>query len=243
VAGNLWEPDAPATDIVVNETLAACLWSGTSAVGQTLVAGKQTLRVIGVVKNAYLVTLDRVGPMFFASGPAMNLLVSNDPATLAAVKAMVKGVEPQATVTYTPMTNFTRAQLQGTKSGATVAAALGVLALILGAIGTFGAFSYMVIERTREIGVRMALGARRVDVLRLVAGRTSRAVGAGLAAGGVISLLLGPFLSSYLHRLSPRDPIAYAGVLAVLVTTAALATALPAWRAMRVDPAVTLRHE
>jgi ABC-type antimicrobial peptide transport system permease subunit len=130
-----------------------------------------------------------------------------------------------------------------TIAGAWVAGGLGLLALLLSTVGTFGVFLYVVIERTREIGLRMALGASRADVLRLVVLHTTRAVTVGLVVGTGLSLGLAPVLRSYLYGLSPHDPIAYVGVIALLVVAAGTATALPAWRAVQVDPAVTLRHE
>ncbi len=104
-------------------------------------------------------------------------------------------------------------------------------------------FSYVVAERTQEIGIRMAIGAGRADIWRLIMGGAARAVGAGLLMGGLLSLAVSPVLESYLYGLSPRDPLAYAGAIVALVVSGMVATAIPVWRAMRVDPLSTLRAE
>jgi predicted permease len=244
VAGQLFTPDTPNTDVVVNATLAAVLWPRQSPLGQTLIDGKKTLRVIGVVKDAFLVDLERVRPTIFMKGTASNLLVPTAATrTVEAVKTLVASLDPNATITVSPLAHQIHEQVLATIAGAWIAGGLGLLALLLASIGTFGVFSYFVIERTREIGVRMALGASRADVLRMVTGHAARAVAVGLFVGAGLSLGLGPVLQSYLYGLSPHDPVAYLGVIALLIVAAGTATALPAWRAVHVDPAITLRHE
>jgi ABC-type antimicrobial peptide transport system permease subunit len=115
--------------------------------------------------------------------------------------------------------------------------------LSLAAIGVFGVFSYIVAERSREIGIRLAIGARAGDVVRLVLGRTAWSLGAGLAAGLGLSLLASPILSSALYGISPRDPLAMVTATATLTIAALVATAVPVYRALRVNPAVTLRQD
>jgi ABC-type antimicrobial peptide transport system permease subunit len=116
-------------------------------------------------------------------------------------------------------------------------------ALFLAALGLFGVTSYAVAQRTREIAVRIALGARREELMRMVLGRALLLGGAGVAAGLVFALALSRVLSSMLFEVSPRDPLTLAGVAAVLLATALVASFLPARRATRVDPVVALRSE
>lgn len=121
--------------------------------------------------------------------------------------------------------------------------AFAALALTLAIVGVYGVLSYAVTERTHDIGVCMALGAGRLDVLGLVLGRAVRLVGAGIGLGLVASLGLTRLLSSLLYGVKPSDPFTYAAVSLLLMTVAVLAAYLPARRAVRVDPIDALRYE
>jgi ABC-type antimicrobial peptide transport system permease subunit len=121
--------------------------------------------------------------------------------------------------------------------------AFATMALLLAAIGIFGVLSYAVVQRSREIGIRVALGAHPAQVLGLVLRQALLLSGAGVAAGLVGALLLGRALSSLLFQLSPRDPATLAGVAGLLVLVALVASYLPARQATRVDPLVALRSE
>jgi ABC-type antimicrobial peptide transport system permease subunit len=124
-----------------------------------------------------------------------------------------------------------------------MAGALGALALGFASIGMFGVFAFWVRQRTPEIGVRMALGARSPDVIRLVLGTTARALVLGLAAGIAGSIAGSALLRSYLFGLSGIDPVTYAGVTAILVAASLAAAFIPARRATRIDPLIALRYE
>jgi ABC-type antimicrobial peptide transport system permease subunit len=119
----------------------------------------------------------------------------------------------------------------------------GALALLLAAIGLYGVLAYLVTLRTREIGVRMALGARREDVVRLVVGRGLRLASAGLAIGLVLSALVTRFASFLLYGTSPLDPATFSAVVALLLAVALMAAWLPARRAAGVEPVVALRED
>jgi ABC-type antimicrobial peptide transport system permease subunit len=116
-------------------------------------------------------------------------------------------------------------------------------ALSLAGLGTYGVVSYAVARRRSEMGIRMALGAARSDVLRLVLGQGMTPVIAGLAAGAVAAFVLGRFLSSLLFEISPRDPIAFTAAIAMLLAVAAAACWVPARRATRVNPIEALHFE
>ena len=124
-----------------------------------------------------------------------------------------------------------------------IAAALGLLALLLAAIGVYGVMTYSVSQRTREIGIRMALGANRRDVLRLVTRQGLRLIGLGAALGVAGGAAASRLLMSLLFGLSPLDPLAYLSVAMLLLAVALLAIYLPARRAATVDPLVALRCE
>jgi FtsX-like permease family len=134
-------------------------------------------------------------------------------------------------------------QVQAVRNASSLASILGLLALLLASIGIYGVMAYSVNHRTREIGIRMALGASYRDVLRLIVGQGLRLVAIGVALGLAGGAALSRLLSSMLFGLSPFDPVAYVGVSLFLVTVALAATYLPAWRASKVDPMVALRHD
>jgi putative ABC transport system permease protein len=117
------------------------------------------------------------------------------------------------------------------------------LALVLATVGIFGVLAFSVAQRAREFGIRVALGARTADVLRLVLGGALKMTGAGVAIGLLAAALLTRFLGTLLFAVTPTDPATFGGTAVVLAVAALLACALPAWRAARVDPAVTLRQE
>jgi putative ABC transport system permease protein len=124
-----------------------------------------------------------------------------------------------------------------------VLAATGLVALLLASLGLYAVVAFSVARRTREIGVRVALGARPRDILVLVMSEGARLLSWGLAIGLVLALVAGIGLRGLLYGLSPLDPVAYAGVLALLGFTTLLACWLPARRATAVDPVTALRHE
>jgi putative ABC transport system permease protein len=127
--------------------------------------------------------------------------------------------------------------------GAGLLSLFGVLALILSVVGVYGVLSYSVSQQTREIGIRMAMGAQTNSVLKLIVKQGMRLAIAGLVLGLVAALLVMRWVSSLLYGVSAHDPLIFGGVFLVLATAAALACYIPARRAARVDPLVALRYE
>jgi ABC-type lipoprotein release transport system permease subunit len=133
--------------------------------------------------------------------------------------------------------------IAGKRFSMALLAVFALLALLLAGIGIYGVLSYLVGQRTQEIGVRMALGAGQFDVLRMVLGDGARMILVGIGIGVVAALGLTRLMSSMLFDVSPTDPLTFAGVAMVLCTIALLACYVPARRATKVDPVVALRHE
>ncbi|MEJ7617876.1 MAG: FtsX-like permease family protein [Pyrinomonadaceae bacterium] len=129
------------------------------------------------------------------------------------------------------------------RMGALLLGAFGLLALLLAAIGLYGVMSFSVARRTREIGIRMALGARGADVLRLVLRESMTLVALGIALGLLASLAATRLLASFLYGVSTTDPATFGGIAAILAAVALAASLIPARRASRVDPLVALRYE
>jgi len=121
--------------------------------------------------------------------------------------------------------------------------AFAILSLILAVVGVFGVLAYSVQQRTREFGVRIALGASATSVLRLVIASAGSVIGTGVAIGMVAAAALSRSISTFLFGVKPIDPMTFLLVPMVLIATAAIAVAAPAWRASRVDPVVAFRNE
>jgi ABC-type antimicrobial peptide transport system permease subunit len=129
------------------------------------------------------------------------------------------------------------------RAAALVLSAFGLLAVMLAVTGIHGLVSYAVARRVREIGIRMAVGARPVQVLRLVLGRVMLLLAAGSAFGLVLAIAVGRVLASIVYQASPRDPLALAAVLAAIVLLGLLSSWAPARRALRIEPVIALRHD
>ena len=119
----------------------------------------------------------------------------------------------------------------------------GLIALVIAAVGLYSVMAYWVSQRQHEIGVRMALGAQRADVVRLVAWQSSRAIGAGLIVGGVAAFIASRWLTDMLYETSARDPLVYGMAALVLALAATVASIVPARRSASVDPVQAIRAE
>ena len=248
VAGRMYTSDA-AGEAVVNETFARTYWRGVDPLGQTLReinrkgAVAQTHTVVGVVRDAYMTGFDKISPVVFTPTVSAVYMTNGGGETVERVRAAALAINGRATTRAYPARDDLRKQLEESRAGAAFAWAMGILGLGLATVGVFGVFAYSVEERRREIGVRLALGAARGQIVKMLLSTSSRAVIFGLAAGLLLSLACGPVLGSMLHGLSPLDPMAYGIMLASLAAAGFIATFVPARRACRVDPAITLREE
>jgi predicted permease len=248
VSGRMFASDATG-EAVVNEAFVRAFWRGEDPVGQTVRhiddkgAVAATLTIVGIVGDAYLTGLERIEPAVFRPTTSGTLITSGGAATLERIRALAHGLNPAATVRSWPLSDDVRDYLEESRFGAAAAWAIGLLGLLLASVGVLGVFAYAVEERRREIGVRLALGAARSQIVRTLVSTNGRAMAGGLAFGVLLSFGCGPLLRSYLFGLSPLDPLAYGMVLALLAGAGLAATFVPARRACRVDPAVTLRED
>jgi predicted permease len=240
---------------IVNEAMAAHFWPGETAVGKRFhFFGDRDLReIVGVVKNT---TINAIGetplPLVylpvtqdFPAFATMQVRTSGKPeAGIATVRAAVQSLEPNLALTnFQTIEEVLNQALWAPRMGAGLLALFGALALILAVIGVYGVLSYSVNQQTREIGIRMAMGAESGRVLRLVVGQGLWMAFAGLVAGLLIAFLAARFLSTLLFGVSAHDPITFVSVSLILSLAAVLACYIPARRATRVDPIVALRYE
>jgi putative ABC transport system permease protein len=183
--------------------------------------------------------------------PQVNLHVrtsSESKGMVAALRGEVQAIDPSLSVlNVETLTDRIYQSLGGERSQATLLGTGGAMALLLAAIGLYGVMSYSVAQRTREIGIRMALGAGRGNVMGLVLKQGITLVSAGivlgLGAAFVVTRLLASFLAGLLFGVSAADPITFVGTSAVLLFVALVASLVPARRATKVDPIIALRYE
>jgi predicted permease len=236
---------------IINETMAAKYWPGKDPIGQRIKMKDRWVQVVGVAKNVNYDTKLEPPRSFFYVPVRQNFTVSNNllirtRETPGAIRNALAREVHALDSTLAPTGPF-RVQEQVDRKGyqqqlaATLIAVFGAMALFLAAIGLYAVMSYSVSQSTRELGMRMALGAGARDILRLVLSRGLRLTIAGIAIGGVAALLLTRLMGDLLYKVSPRDPIAFSTALLILIVVALIACLLPARRASRVDPARVLR--
>lgn len=175
----------------------------------------------------------------------LAIRTSGDPANLSsAVRAAVRAVDPEQPVTdIATMQTLVYRQSTGLTYVAVLMGVFGMIALLLSAVGVYGVMAYLVSEQTREIGIRMALGAAQASVLKMIFRRGMLTTCGGLAVGIALAYAMARVLSSLIFGVTAGDPASFVGIPLALIAAAALAIYIPARRAMRIDPLVALRHE
>ena len=248
-------PGAPSVAII-NEAFARRVWPGQDPLGRQMEMeveeGRRMITVVGVTADARLVTLDRdVGPFVYVPLAQTNLgrirLVirsSDGRNTIPNVRAILRSMNANLPVTEAlTMDDVTALGVIPQRIAAAVAASLGVVALLLAAIGIFGVTSYAVSRRTREIGIRMALGADRTNVRSLILRQGLVLAGIGIGIGVVLAGLGSRLLESLLFGITPLDPATFIGACTLFIAVTLAASYIPARRAMGVDPIAALRQE
>jgi putative ABC transport system permease protein len=243
--------------VVASEHVVSRFWPGQDPIGKRIKLGRVDspnpwLTIVGVVGEAKYRGLpenptadpDLYFPFVERAQVSLVIRTTVDPASLApAVRQAVRDVDPSIPVfAVATMADRIADQTAQSRFMTWVMGAFAAVALLLSAIGIYGVMSYLVSQRTREVGIRMALGATRHEIVRLIVGRGARLIGTGIAFGGIASIALERLMSTLIYRASIADAVTVAAV-AALAAAGLLACYLPAVRASRVDPLVALRVE
>jgi putative ABC transport system permease protein len=245
--------------IIVNETMARRTWGNEDPIGQRLIvylAGREfPVSVVGVVADSRQMNLEQpVAPeMNFPLAQMaqalrrFNLVVrtQTEPTSLVpAIRAAVWKLDPQLSLyNITTMQVAVQESVSVRRFALLVLALFASVALLLAVSGIYGVLGHAVAQRTREIGIRIALGATRHDVLRMILSEGGRLAAAGIVLGLIVSYVMTQFLRALLYGVTPTDPLTFALVAVLLLVTALIACWIPARRASRVDPMVALRAE
>jgi ABC-type antimicrobial peptide transport system permease subunit len=239
--------------VIVNQTLAARLWPGANPLGRSIAVQKAAMQVVGVVRDS------RYGSVW--EDPHSDLYVADSqagsPASYVIVRTRANPAGFASTVAKEWNGNLPRSPLAGFRTAdellsaalapqrlaAGVFGAFGLMAIVLAAVGIYSVMAYGVARRTREIGIRMAMGAKPALVVWQILGKSVAVAGAGVAAGISISALLARFVAPQVKGVSVYDGATFASVAALVGVVAFLAAAIPARRAARIDPQMALRAE
>jgi len=243
-------PESPPV-VIVNQRFADLYWPNEAPIGKQILLWDEMRTVIGVTGNT-LDTDQYPTPMTFLSAfqhPRWNMsLVARtrgDPsAVVPNVRAAILSLDPDLPLFgVTTMSDLMKVQRGGNTIMAKIMAVLAVVALVLAVVGVYGVMAYSISQRTREMGIRIALGAGRSNVRALVMRQGSMLAGVGIVIGIGIALLVTRSLATFLFGVSPFDPVVFTGVALLLLLASMGATYLPARRATQVDPIEALRAE
>ena len=240
---------------IINESFARRFFPNANPLGQQVSLGNAEapkVQIVGIIEDGKYANLNEdsrpyvARPMWQSRIGATSLVIrtaSDLPALTAAVRGELQQLDPTLPVSVNTLNEKLSLPLLPARMVASILGGFGLLALALAAIGIYGVMSYSVAQRTHEIGIRMALGAQKSDVLKLVIGQgmalTMLGVGLGLAA----ALALTRLMKGVLFGVSATDPLTFVGIACVLTVVTLLACYLPARRATKVDPLVALRHD
>jgi len=243
---------------IVNETSARRFWPGKDPLqGRVMVDDVHFIQIVGVVEDTKIRSLDeKPAPYLYAPFEQPTGFFGMDRGTLLVrtsgdvhalmpiLRDQLRALDPGAPLSVpTTFDWYVRGLVMPQRMGATFFGAFALLALTLAAIGIYGVASYVAAMRTREIGIRIALGADRTRIRSLVLRQGAVPLGAGIGAGLIAAALASRLAAAFLRGISPRDPVTYIAVTVLLLSVAAVATWIPARRAARVDPVQALRAE
>jgi putative ABC transport system permease protein len=238
---------------VITQAMANRFWPGADPIGQRFKESNGTSHeIIGVAADISSTQVGKVdGPLFYApavpgklTGLSFVLRANgNLPASVSAVREAAHSLDKDAFVSVEPLEENVRRMLEPARTGAWFSGTVSLLALLIAATGIYGMLSYHVVERTSEIGIRMALGAQRRNVLFLIVSDGMKLAAIGTAIGLAIAIVLTRIMSSLLVGIGPTDLLTFITVSVGALFVALLACYIPAHRATKVDPLVSLRND
>ena len=261
LAGRSFTPQdtaASPTVVVINEAMARRYYPGENPIGRMITmkdwGEPLAAQIVGVVGDTRQDSLEIAAPPAvyfsyaqFRQGTLVTYIVAKtdgDPHRLFGIlRQRIHSQDKHMPVEITSMEDMVASSLQRRRFMLTLLAGFAAIALLLASIGLFGVISYSVSQRTREFGIRLAVGAQRRQIVAMIIGEGVLSAALGVALGVVASLLLVQMLRRFLFGVSTTDPLTFAGVIALLVCVSISASAVPAYRATRVDPVEALRHE
>jgi putative ABC transport system permease protein len=265
VAGRPFTPSdrSDPSVVIVSRSLAALLWPGQNAVGKRMltsfslrpfrsdVGAVQWQTVVGVAADVRYREIERARfdvylPVAQADAPVNDFVIrmrENSPATIPAVRETIRRLEPGVPVRLRTMSSMVDGVTATWRMFLVIIGAFAAFAMVLTATGLYGLLTYLVQERTYEIGVRMALGAAPAQIRRAIVGGAAGLMLWGILVGLCASLVAGRVMRSLVFEVSPADPVTVLGAACVLMAIGLLATLLPSIQAMRVDPTRALRAE
>ncbi len=244
--------------VIINETLARRMWAGENPIGKRIKLGFPEYQspwreVIGVVGDVKLNGLEQATsmqsymPLVQESTPFLGVVVrtsNNPPAVAAAVEQAIHEVDANLAVyAVQTMDQLLGKSLAGRRLTLVLLSGFAVLALVLASLGIYGVIAYSVRQRTQEIGIRLALGAQKKDVLRLFIGQGVKLIALSLAIGLTGAWMLTRWMATLLFNVEPTDPLTFAAMTSLLMVVALFACFVPARRATQVDPLVALKYE
>jgi putative ABC transport system permease protein len=243
--------------VIINEALARTFWNEADPLGRRMKFGdpdgtQPWLTVIGIVGNVRGFTIEQaIEPEahtpFTQDPPGEAYIVvraTRDPeAVTGSLRTTIASIDPNLPVEVQTMDSIVDSAVSSPRVRTILLASFAALALVLTAVGIYGVVSYFVSERTREIGIRMALGARKEEVLRLVLGKGLVLTASGLMIGTVAAAVFMRLLSTLLFGVTATDPLTYGTASVVLLMFSLVAILVPARRATRVDPIRAIRHD
>jgi putative ABC transport system permease protein len=247
-----WPPGSP-SPAFLSESAARQLFPNDEPIGQLIKVPWGESVIAGVVADVRQIGIEQAPEpaIYFPHNNVPRLMVTlvvrtaGDPAALTvAVRQAIKQIDPNQPIrSIVTLRTVMAESIAEDRFFTLLFAAFSSLALLLAAVGIYGVLAYTVRQRTQEIGVRMAMGADTLDVLKLIAGAGMKLVAIGIGIGTIVALMLTRVLASQLYGITATDPVAFAGGLGFLAVVALMATYVPAHRATRVPPMIALRPE
>jgi predicted permease len=245
---------APPLHAVINQSMAGAFFGDENPVGKRFIESGQEIEIIGVVKGAKYANLREPAPrtyyLYYLERPTpsdmtFQLRTGGDAIDYTAtIQRLVREIDPQVQVVeLRTMTDEINESLTQERFIAQLSGAFSLFALLLVCVGLYGVISYSVARRTNEIGIRIALGARSANVVRMVMHEVSLLIALGVGVGLAAAMATTRLVGALLFELSPTDPLTIALATLLMIVVAALAGYLPARRASRIDPMAALRYE